>query len=296
LKGMLAMPGGENKKLYTIIIPAYNEEKAIGQVLEQIIDACSHLVEEIILVDDGSSDRTAEIAGQYDIRVIRQPRNMGYGAALKTGIRAADSDYVITMDADGQHRVEDIIALINAAEDNDMVVGQRSQVFHSSFWRMPGKWLLGLMANYILRRRVPDLNSGLRIIRRDVALKYIHICPAGFSFSTTITMALSSRGYRVKYVPITINSRIGKSTVSLATGFNTIILILRIASLFEPLRIFIPLSLIIGLAGIIWAIPYAVSGHGLSVGAMMALGTSVNLLVLGLICDQISQLRLERFE
>jgi hypothetical protein len=161
---------------------------------------------------------------------------------------------------------------------------------------MPGKWILGLMGNYLTRRSIPDLNSGFRLIRRDVALKYLHVCPSGFSFSTTITMALLSRGYNVAYIPIDVEKRVGKSTVSIATGLDTIILIMRIASLFNPLRIFVPASILAGMAGIAWGVPIALAGHGISVGSMLAIVTSILLFGLGLICDQVSQLRLERFE
>jgi hypothetical protein len=161
---------------------------------------------------------------------------------------------------------------------------------------MPGKWLLWSMANYLTRRKIPDLNSGLRLIRREVALRYLHLCPSGFSFSTTITMALLSRGYSVAYVPIQVKKRVGKSTVSVATGLDTIILILRIAALFNPLRVFIPISLLIGLVGLAWGIPFALVGRGVSVGSMLAIVTATLIFGLGLLCDQISQLRLERFE
>jgi hypothetical protein len=176
-----------------------------------------------------------------------------------------------------------------------MVVGQRTGL-HSPLWRMPGKWLLWAMANYLSRCPIPDLNSGLRIIRRDVALKYLHLCPAGFSLSTTITMALLNRGYGVAYVPIEVHKRVGKSRVCVKTGLDTIILVLRLASLFDPLRVFIPASLLCGLAGVLWDIPYALAGRGLSGAAGLALVTGILLFTLGLLCDQISQLRLERFE
>jgi hypothetical protein len=177
-----------------------------------------------------------------------------------------------------------------------MVVGQRTRPVHSSWWRMPGKWLLGYLASYLIRRKIPDLNSGLRLIRRDVALKYLSLCPSRFSFSTTITMALLSQGYNVTYIPIQVEKRVGKSTVSVATGLDTIILILRIAALFNPLRIFVPASVLIGVAGVLWGIPYALAGHGISVGSTLAIITSILLFGIGLLCDQVSQLRLERFE
>ena len=283
-------------KLLTIIIPAYNEAQAIGPVLEHLKATCPEIVEEIIVVDDGSKDDTAHIAEATGVHVIRHSRNKGYGASLKTGIRAAHSEFVLTMDSDGQHKAEDIERLWAQAGQSDMVVGQRTSLIHSQLWRMPGKWLLSFMANYLSRQRIPDLNSGFRLMRREVLLKYMHLCPSGFSFSTTITMAFFNRGYEVTYVPIEVKKRVGKSTVSVKTGLDTIILILRIATLFDPLRIFIPISLFVTAIGILWGIPYTLLGNGISVGSMLAIVTAVLMFSLGLICDQISQLRLERYE
>lgn len=283
-------------KKVTILIPAFNESQAIGFVIEHIQAICSDVVQEIIVIDDGSSDDTAYIAKNAGATVIRHKQNLGYGAALKTGIRYAKTEFVLTMDADGQHQAEDVLRLRELAEDCDMVVGQRISLLHSPLWRMPGKWLLWSLANYLTRRKIPDLNSGLRLIRRDVASRYLHLCPSGFSFSTTITMALLSRGYSVAYVPIQVKKRVGKSTVSVATGLDTIILILRIAALFNPLRVFIPTSLFIGGIGLAWGIPYALAGRGISVGSMLAIVTAILVFGLGMLCDQISQLRLERFE
>ncbi len=283
-------------KPLTIVIPAYNEAEAIGPVLEQLKATCPEIIEEIIVVDDGSKDDTARIAEETGVQVLRHSHNKGYGASLKTGIRAARSEFVLTMDSDGQHKPEGIARLWERAGQSDMVVGQRTSLIHSQLWRMPGKWLLSFMANYLSRQRIPDLNSGFRLMRRDIVLKYMHLCPPGFSFSTTITMAFFNRGYEVAYVPIEVKKRIGKSTVSVKTGLDTIILILRIATLFDPLRIFIPISLLTAGVGILWGIPYTLLGNGISIGSMLAIVTALLMFSLGLICDQISQLRLERYE
>ncbi|MDO8559760.1 MAG: glycosyltransferase family 2 protein [bacterium] len=278
----------------TIIIPALNEESAIARVIADIKEKCAAVVHEIIVVDDGSTDRTAQVAQQAGARVLRHYRNIGYGAALKTGIRQAQTEYIVTMDADGQHRASDVNRLWEQASSCDMVVGQRVGFHNSPLWRMPGKRLLRLMANYITRYHIPDLNSGLRVLRRTVVLQYLHLCPSGFSFSTTITVAMLSQGRSVVYVPIQVERRVGKSTVTVTTGLDTIILILRIAALFEPLRVFVPASVLIGTTGVLWEIPIALAGLGVSVGSMLAIVTAILLFGLGLICDQISQLRLER--
>ena len=283
----------------SIVIPAHNEESAIGDVLARLYAELPPGVTEVIVVDDGSTDRTAELAERAGARVLRHPQNRGYGASLKTGIRQAEGDYVLTMDADGQHRLEDVAKLCVAVREGhapDCVIGHRTALVHSPLWRMPGKWFLTRMARILTQRKIPDLNSGLRIVRRDVLLKYIHLCPAGYSFSTTITMTMLSRNYAVSFVPITVSPRIGKSLVNVRAGFQTIMLVLRLATLFNPLRVFLPLSLFLIVGGVAWTIPYTLSGHGITIAAMLLIVTGVVLFGLGLICDQVAQLRLERYE
>lgn len=295
---MVTIPGfgKKNKAQLTIVIPAYNEEESLGDVLKQLDGLREELSARVIVVDDGSADRTAAIAQEAGVDVIRHRRNKGYGAALKSGIREADTEYVLTLDADGQYRAVDIVKLWEVAGEYDMVSGRRTQLLHSKLWRMPGKWLLMWMANYLTKQKIPDLNSGLRLFRTDVIKKYLHICPMGFSFSTTSMMALLSRGYNVGFVPVEVLKRTGQSTVKLSTGFETIILILRIAALFNPLRMFVPLSALSLTFGTLWGSYYVIHLKGLSTGALLAMFTGVLLFSLGIICDQISQLRLERFE
>jgi glycosyltransferase involved in cell wall biosynthesis len=283
----------------TIVIPAHNEEGAIGEVLAALFAALPPVVSEVIVVDDGSRDRTAEIAEATKARVIRQPRNRAYGASLEAGIKASRTEFVLTMDADGQHRLEDVAKLcgvISGEHPPDCVIGHRTRLVHSPLWRMPGKWFLTRLARVLTQREIRDLNCGLRVMRRDVILRYVHLCPSGFSFSTTSTIALASRGYHVEFVPIQVEPRVGKSTVSVATGFQTILLVLRLATLFNPLRVFLPLSLCFILGGVAWTIPYLIDGQGVTVAAMLAVLTGVTLFGLGLICDQVAQLRLERLE
>ena len=283
----------------SIVIPAFNEEGGIGATLAALAAATPAGVTEVIVVDDGSSDRTAAIAAEAGVRVVRHPNNRGYGASLKTAIREATGDYILTMDADGQHRMEDVAALCAAVQLPDApecVIGRREQLMHSPLWRMPGKWFLGRLAQTLIQRKIPDLNSGLRIVKREVALRYARICPNGFSFSTTITMALMSRGYGVAFVPIRVAKRVGKSTVSAKTGFQTILLVIRLATLFNPLRIFLPLSALCILGGAAWAVPYLMDGRGLTVASLLGILTGVLLFALGLICDQVAQMRLERYE
>jgi glycosyltransferase involved in cell wall biosynthesis len=280
----------------TVIIPAFNESLTIGSVVRGMKLAFQDVGAEVVVVDDGSRDETALLAQQAGARIIRHERNRGYGSALKTAVRATDARFVLTVDGDGQHRVEDARRLWELRNDNDLVAGARARLVHSPLWRMPGKWFLNVMARYLARQPIPDLNCGLRLFRREVLLKYLHVCPSGFSFSTTTTLAFLSRGWRVEYVPVDVAPRVGRSTVTPRTGLETIVLLLRVIALFDPLRVFIPASALTATIGLLWGIPFAIAGRGVSVGAMLAIVTATLSFGLGLLCDQISQLRLERFE
>lgn len=269
----------------------------IGDLVRAVLSECGDFVEAVIVVDDGSSDATGSNAEAAGARVVRHAENRGYGAALKTGIREAETEFVVTMDSDGQHQPAEVKQVWKKRGSNDMTVGQRKGLIHSRVWRMPGKWMLWAMANYLTKRRIPDLNSGLRIFRREVILRYLHLCPAGFSFSTTSTLVMFNRGYSVNYVPFEIADRQGApSTVTIQTGFDTIIMILRLATLFNPLRIFLPMSILMVLAGVAWGLPMVIQREGVSVGALLAIVSGLLFFSIGLLSDQISQMRLERYE
>lgn len=284
----------------SFVIPAFNAEETVRGVVEEL-RAAAGFESEIIVVDDGSTDGTAEVLKQLEssgIIVLHHFRNRGYGAALKTGIRAAANEIVVTLDSDGQHNPEDLPALLKEIEHCDMVAGARQSLFHSPLWRMPGKWLIGLMANFLSGMRIPDLNCGFRAFKKDVVTKYLHLCPDGFSISTTLTLALLNRGYAVEFVPVNVRKRQGdeKSKVSVFTGFRTILLVIRLMTLFSPLRIFLPVSMLSTLVGIGWAIPFIIKGFGLSLGAMLFILLGVLLFFFGLIADQIAELRKEKYE
>jgi len=285
----------------SIVIPAYNEEKSISQVLAILLPLCQAQNWHVIVVDDGSKDATAAQVGTFlpsdALTLISHRVNRGYGAALKTGVKAATTAFVATMDSDGQHRIEDLIALAAHKESYDLIIGKRDAVLHSALWRMPGKWLLQGMAVFLLRQTIPDLNSGLRVFRREVLLRYLHLFPSGFSFSTTSTMIFMNRGYAVAFLPITVNQRRGsKSTVKLSTGFDTLLLIIRLAMLLDPLRLFLPVSLLLVLLGVVWTVPFLIMREGYSIGALLLILTGVQVFVVALLSDQIAALRKERFE
>lgn len=287
----------------TIIIPAYNVEKSIGATLQGLEEWRDRA--EIIIVDDGSTDCTGDAARNAGFRVIRHMHNKGYGAALKTGIRAAAGDIIVMMDADGEHSASQIANLLDAFDDNDMVVGARGKGSNAPLLRRPGKWILGKVANYLAQTQIPDLNSGLRAFRKDVALRFLHILPNGFSFTTTLTLALFKEGYNTAYLPITTRPRVGTSTVNpVRDGFNTIMLIIRIIALFDPIKVFLPTSLALFLIGLAyWAASMVFRWQArmdaivhIPTGAMIMLVSSVVVFMFGILADQVSAIRREKYE
>jgi len=224
----------------SILIPAYNEEAAIASVIEQVRRVRPG--DEILVIDDASTDRTAEIAGAAGAHVVRHQHNLGYGGALKTGIRRAKHETIVFFDADDQFFPEDINPLVEALGQADMAVGARPQG-SGALSRRSGKWFLYKVANYLVGYQIPDLNCGLRALRRSLAAQFLHLLPNGFSLTTTITLAAIRSGYQVNYLPIRLRDRSsGKSRVSFRDFFRTMLLIVRMIALFAPLRIFIPAS------------------------------------------------------
>ena len=280
----------------TIVLPALNEEAPLATFLPQLVVIARQHDWEIVVVDDGSSDNTSGTALTAGAQVLRHERQRGYGAALKTGIRSTTRPYLALMDGDGQHTTASLLTVLEHCGEADMIIGARLSLRDSDVWRRPGKWLLQRLATYIAQEPIPDLNSGLRVINREVLARYIHLCPDGFSFTTTITLAFLDRRRSVRYVPIQIARPMSRSTVSVATGFDTLLLILRLATLFQPLRLFVTASIALVIAGVAWSIPYAWQGRGVSIGAALLVLTGVQLLFVGLLADQIATLRKERYE
>lgn len=281
----------------SIIIPAYNEEASIANVLQGL--EVWRARAEIIVVDDCSTDRTAQIVAQAGFRVIRHRMNKGYGAALKTGIRAATGDIIVMMDADSEHDAAQISNLLDHLDDNDMVVGARTKGSHAPLIRRPGKWLLSKVANYLAQTNIPDLNSGFRAFRKDVAKLFLHILPNGFSFTTTLTLALFKEGYSVAYVPITTSPRIGTSTVNpIRDGLNTLMLIIRIIALFDPLRVFVPTSAVLFFIGVAYWLADILLRQRLNIpsGAIILILAGVIIFMFGILADQVSAIRREKYE
>lgn len=249
---------------------------------------------EVIVVDDGSTDNTARVASEAGARVIRHRNNKGYGAALKAGIRAADREIVVTFDADGQFDTKEIAKLVDALNESDMAVGVRPRGAGSPTIRKPGKWLLGKTANYLAQTEIPDLNCGLRALRVDTAKRFLNLLPNGFSFTTTLTLAMFKDGYNVTYLPITVHPRsFGASSVRAADGLNTFLLIIRIIALFDPLKVFLPASALLFVTGVAYWIYDSISTQRLNIptGAMILLVSTVIVFLFGILADQVSAIR-----
>lgn len=281
-----------NKPDVTIIIPAHNEEEGISDVITQLKELSGNY--EILVVDDGSTDDTHKLASETGVKVIRHPYNKGYGAALKTGIRNAKTDIVLFMDADGQHKPSDIEKLIQHIEEYDMVVGARTKKSKISLLRRPGKKILSLTANFLAGMKIPDLNSGFRALKKSVAQEFMQILPNSFSFSTTITLALVNSGYSVKYVPIEALERVGTSKIKpFQDGFNFIMLIIRTVVLFDPLKVFLPISVVLFILGLPYLIYELVFHLNVPPSSILLIISSILIFFFGLLADQISSLRRE---
>ena len=279
----------------SIIVPAFNEEEVIGSVVKSIHSAFPD--SEIIVVNDGSTDNTAAELSKSGVIILNHDLNRGYGASLKTGARAATRDYVLFCDGDGQHSVEDVRRLINECDGYDLVVGARKSDSHQSFLRRPGKFIMSKYAEFLTRTKISDLNSGLRIFKRDALMRYLHLMPDGFSFSTTSTFTMIKSNRKYKYVPITVQKRIGKSSVrQFKHGPQALMLMLRLAVLFEPLKIFLSIAgtlFILSLASLAIDIYY---GGGFSDTTVILSIATIIIFMSGLLCDQVSAMRREKHE
>ena len=286
-------------KSFAIIIPVHNEESSIRMTLDKVLKHYADKAE-IIVVNDGSTDNTSAIVSEYPgIKYIAHKHQYGYGAALKSGITSTDRDILCFIDADGQHNSDDIQRLVDNIGEADMVIGSRGRRAYLNLIRAPGKYVIRVISNYLVGQKIPDLNSGLRAIKRNVILRYIHLLPDGFSASSTMTMILLIKGYEVNFIPIKTQRRIGKSEVKqLQDGLGTIVLLLRIIMLFNPLKIFLPFSIFSFSFGVVYGIYKLVTmyGHGLSVGSLLIMLLGLLSFIIGLLADQISTLRQDYHE
>ncbi|MBN1901979.1 glycosyltransferase family 2 protein [Candidatus Sumerlaeota bacterium] len=281
-----------DKRDISIIIPAFNEGATIGEVIRKLKEAFPE--SPVIVVDDGSKDKTAETARNAGAdKVIRHSRNAGYGASIKTGVRAAHTEYAATYDADGQHDPGQLQSLIDAWEEEDMIIGARTTGKQKKR-RLFLKGILFGFCNVLAGRKIPDVNSGLRIFRRRDFLEYEYLFPDTFSLSTTSTLAfLKDPAKRVKFAPIEIQERKGgNSTVSfLRDGYQTFLLIVKLIVMFDPMRIFTPISLILFLMGFIYGVTWMALDKNLPDGAIFIMLSGAIIFTFGLLAQQMCSLR-----
>jgi len=280
----------------SIVLPAKNEAGAIQQTVKAIKQL--NRVDEIIVVNDGSTDDTAQIAEQAGAKVISHPYSKGNGAAIKTGARNATGDIIIFMDADGQHDANDIFKLIERIEEGyDLVVGARQKGSQASIGRGIANKLYNNLATYMSDHPVEDLTSGFRAVRAEKFREFIYLLPNGFSYPTTSTMAFFRAGYSVTYVPIHAAKRIGKSHIHpIKDSVRFFLIIFKIATLYSPLKMFLPFSVLLFILGTGWY------GYTLyeyqrftNMSALLYTG-SIMIFLMGLISEQITSLMYKKDE
>lgn len=274
----------------SVVLPAKNEAGAIGQTIEQIL--ALQLVDEVIVVNDGSSDQTLQVAEQAGANVISHPYSKGNGAAIKTGARHAQGEIIIFMDADGQHDPADIPRFIEKLEQGyDLVVGARQKGSQASLGRGFANAFYNKLATYMTEHQVEDLTSGFRAVRAEKFREFLYLLPNGFSYPTTSTMAFFRAGYSVTYIPIDAAKRIGKSHIRLfKDGTRFVLIIFKIATLYSPLKMFLPFALLLFTLATAWY------GYTLyeyrrftNMSALLYTG-SIMVFLMGLISEQITSL------
>ena len=274
----------------SIIIPVYNEEESISITIDNIKKVMSHadVVYEIIVVNDGSTDATSEKLENFDIIKVEHRLNKGYGASLKSGIKKSIYNSIAITDADGTYPNHKIPELFSYCDNYDMVVGARTgENVHIPFIRKPAKWFLNKLANILTGTKIPDLNSGLRIFKKELVNKYLHLLPSGFSFTTTITLAFLCDNHNVNYIPIDYNKRTGKSKIKSKDAINFLLLIFRTIIYFNPLKVFLPICFaffIVTLSSLTYDVIFS---QGIYYKTLLLFIFTMILFVFGLIADLI---------
>jgi glycosyltransferase involved in cell wall biosynthesis len=284
-------PGAAPADAVSIVIPAFNEEESIRQAIREVHAAMgpSGIEYELIVVDDGSQDQTAAFAQAEGAQVVRLPENSGYGAALKAGIARSRFQLIAITDADCTYPADQIPVLVSQIDGYDMVVGARigSNVAIPAV-RKPAKWFLRKLAAYLAGRPIPDLNSGLRVMRRSLIRRSAHLLPQGFSFTTTITLSALCGGSLVRYLPIDYHPRTGQSKIRPGHAFDFLLLIIRTIVYFNPLKIFLPAGAVFFAGGLAKFI-YDLYIGNLSESAITGVFGAVALWSVGLLSDQIAK-------
>ena len=280
----------------SVVIPAKNEASNLPSLLKEL--STLNDISEILVINDGSNDNTAEVAVQFGARVVSHPYSQGNGAAIKTGARHAKSEIIIFMDADGQHDPADIPDLLNKLNQGyDMVVGARNPKTHATLFRRFANGFYNRLATYMTGHKIEDLTSGFRAVRANRFRRYLYLLPNGFSYPTTSTMAFFRSGFPVGYIPIHAGKRIGKSHIKIIRdGIRFCIIILRIGALFSPMRLFLPISGTVFITGgAYYAYTYITSGRFTNMSAVLFL-SSLFIFLIGILSEQISSLHYKAAE
>jgi len=284
----------------SVIMPVYNEAKALKGVLAEISALKKEFdIDEILVVDDASEDDSGHIAEELGARVIRHKKNLGYGASLKTGIRNAGNEILVFLDGDGQHDPNDIKKMVEKLkEGNDMVIGERINAAELAGRRSLGKFVLKLVTNFIADTNINDINCGFRAARKSIIEKYLGLLSDQFSFSVTSTMVFIKNGHTIEFCKIMARKRMGTSRVKqVRDGSRVIVLLLRLIALFDPIRIFFPVGIFLfGIGAVYGTYKFFTVKQGLSIGALMFVLSGILSVLLGIICDQIASLRLEKYK
>ncbi len=276
----------------SVLIPAYNESQAVARVVRALLGHAPWL--EVIVVDDGSTDDTRSEAERAGARVLRHPYNKGNGAAVKTGLRAAVGTYVLIVDADGQHQPEDALRLVNQLEQYELVVGARAASSQASWSRRIGNAMLNRIASYLTGHHIPDLTSGFRAAKRECMLEFVHLFPNGFSTPTTSTMAFVRAGYSVRFEPVVAQQRQGTSKIRLGSdGARFALILLKVITIFSPLRLFVPLSVMMFAVGAFYALWTIVTQSHVTNSSVLLILGSLIILLMGLVSEQIAAMRAE---
>lgn len=276
----------------SIVIPAFNEAASIGPLVTALRGASTW--HEILVIDDASTDATAVEATAAGARVIRHPYNKGNGAAVKTGIRHATGAFILIMDGDGQHRPSDAARLVSHLDAYDLVIGARARHSHANLARRVGNDALNRVAGYLAERPIPDLTSGFRAAKKECLLEFLHLLPNGFSTPTTTTLAFMKAGYSVRFEPVEAAERRGSSKINLGPdGVRFVLILLKVMTIFSPLRIFLPISAAAFLLGAGYAVWTIVTQSHVTNSSVLLILVSLVIFLVGLVSEQISSLRFE---
>jgi len=284
------------KKSVSVIIPVYNETETVAGIIKEITGLYPEF--EVIVINDGSTDETGARAKEAGALVYSHPYNIGNGAAIKSGIRIASGDILVFMDGDGQHDPKDLAAMIEFFPDYDMVVGARPKGHQASLWRAAGNRMYNGFASYVAKFPIQDLTSGFRAVKAEIARSFLYLLPNTYSYPTTMTLGVLRSGRSVKYMPIHSRNRSsGKSKVKLfRDGVRFFMIITKICALYSPLRVFLPISLLMFLLGLGYYTFTFIMWQRFTNMSALLFTTSILIFMLGLISEQIAQMRFERSE